>query len=102
MEWKQVIINFKQNTGSQDALGNPIYTHSTVDSYKGRFTEFNENEYTTLGYETIKNTRKIIVPEFPRQLYRNVEKIIIEGESYKVTNYKDLHKYGLFYISRYR
>ena len=102
MEWKQVTINFKQDSGSQDALGNPIYTYSTVDSYKGRFTEFNENEYATLGYETIRNTRKILVPEFARQLYRDVEKIIIEGESYKVTNYKDLRKYGLFYISRYR
>ena len=55
-----------------------------------------------LGYQTYSDVRKILIPNIDRLKSKSVVKITVEDEVYNVDRYKDLRKYGLFYISRYR
>lgn len=102
MRWEDVILKFKRTDGSEDVLGNPIVSYYWQSGYKCRFTEFNQVDFQMLGYDTYANSRKIIIPGFDRQIFLNLESIDVEGVEYKIDQYKDLKKYGLFYISKYR
>lgn len=102
MQWKPITITLKQNNGQEDALGNPIYSKTNVDTFAGRFTEYNQTDYTMLGYDTYVDSRKLLIPNFDRTLYDSVVNITVENKVYSVDMYKDLVKYGLFYITRYR
>ena len=102
MQWLPVKLTIKPASEYTDELGNPIY--GTVDEvdYVGRYTEFNQNDFQILGYETYSDVRKILIPNIDREKAKSVVKITVENEVYNVDKYKDLRKYGLFYISRYR
>ena len=102
MQWEDVSLKFKQTNGAEDALGNPILSYYWHSGFKGRFTEFNQNDFQMLGYDTYVDSRKIIIYGFDRQSFPNLERIEVEGVEYKIDQYKDLKKYGLFYISKYR
>ena len=102
MQWLPVKLTINSTSENTDALGNPIYKTLNDDGYIGRYTEFNQNDFQMLGYETYSDVRKILVPNIDREKAKHVTKITVENEVYKVDSYKDLRKYGLFYISRYR
>ena len=102
MQWLPVQLTIKSTSENTDALGNPIYKTLEDDGYIGRYTEFNQNDFQMLGYETYSDVRKILIPNIDRLKAKAVVKITVEDEVYKVDSYKDLRKYGLFYISRYR
>lgn len=102
MQWLPVKLTIKSTSENTDALGNPIYETVEDDGYSGRYTEFNQNDFQILGYETYSDVRKILIPNIYREKAKSVTKITVENEVYKVDSYKDLKKYGLFYISRYR
>ena len=102
MQWLPVQLTIKSTSENTDALGNPIYKTLEDDGYIGRYTEFNQNDFQMLGYETYSDVRKILIPNIDRLKANAVVKITVEDEVYKVDSYKDLRKYGLFYISRYR
>lgn len=102
MQWKQIIVTVKQDSGEEDALGNPIYSKVDIDTFNGRFTEYNQTDFSMLGYDTYSDSRKLLIPNFNRELYDNVISFTVEGKVYNVDMYKDLTKYGLFYITRYR
>lgn len=102
MQWLPVKLTTKSTSDETDELGNPIYGTVERDGYTGRYTEFNQNDFQMLGYETYSDVRKILIPNVDREIASNVTKITVEDEVYKVDSYKDLRKYGLFYISRYR
>ena len=102
MQWLPVKLTIKSTSENTDALGNPIYDTLEDASYVGRYTEFNQNDFQILGYETYSDVRKILIPNIYREKAKHVTKITVENEVYKVDSYKDLRKYGLFYISWYR
>lgn len=102
MRWLPIKLTIKSTSQSEDELGNPIYETIQNSDYVGRYTEFNQTDFQMLGYETYSDVRKILIPNFDRSLARLVTKITVENEVYNVDSYKDLKKYGLFYISRYR
>ena len=102
MQWLPVKLTIKSTSENTDALGNPIYGTVEYGGYSGRYTEFNQNDFQMLGYETYSDVRKILIPNIDRLKAKSVTKITVENEVYKVDSYKDLKKYGLFYISRYR
>lgn len=102
MQWLPVKLTIKSTSENTDALGNPIHETVEDDGYSGRYTEFNQNDFQILGYETYSDVRKILIPNIYREKAKSVTKITVENEVYKVDSYKDLRKYGLFYISRYR
>ena len=102
MQWLPVKLTIKPASEYTDELGNPIYGAVTNDEYVGRYTEFNQNDFQMLGYETYSDVRKILIPNIDREKAKSVVKITVENEVYNVDKYKDLRKYGLFYISRYR
>ena len=103
MQWLPVKLTIKSASEDTDELGNPIYgTTVDNDGYVGRYTEFNQNDFQMLGYETYSDVRKILIPNIDREKAKSVVKITVENEVYNVDKYKDLRKYGLFYISRYR
>ena len=102
MQWLPVKLTIKPASEYTDALGNPIYGTDNEDGYVGRYTEFNQNDFQMLGYETFSDVRKILIPNIDREKAKSVVKITVENEVYNVDKYKDLRKYGLFYISRYR
>lgn len=102
MQWLPVKLTIKSTSENTDALGNPIYKTREDDGYIGRYTEFNQNDFQMLGYETYSDVRKILIPNIDREKANSVVKITVENEVYNVDGYKDLKKYGLFYISRYR
>lgn len=102
MQWLPIKLTIKSVSEETDELGNPIYRTVNDDEYTGRYTEFNQNDFQILGYETYSDVRKILIPNIDRLKAKSVTKITIENEVYKVDSYKDLRKYGLFYISRYR
>ena len=102
MQWLPVKLTIKSSSEETDELGNPIYGTVDNDGYVGRYTEFNQNDFQVLGYETYSDVRKILIPNIDREKAKSVVKITVENEVYNVDKYKDLRKYGLFYISRYR
>lgn len=102
MQWLPVKITTKSASANTDELGNPIYETIENDGYIGRYTEFSQNDFQMLGYETYSDVRKILIPNIDRIKAKLVTKITVENEVYNVDSYKDLRKYGLFYISRYR
>lgn len=102
MQWLPITLTIKSTSQSEDELGNLIYEKIENSDYVGRYTEFNQTDFQILGYETYSDVRKILIPNFDRNLARLVTKITVENEVYNVDSYKDLRKYGLFYISRYR
>lgn len=102
MQWLPVKLTIKPASEYTDELGNPIYGTVDNDGYIGRYTEFNQNDFQVLGYETFSDVRKILIPNIDREKAKSVVKITVENEAYNVDKYKDLRKYGLFYISRYR
>ena len=102
MQWLPVKLTIKPASEYTDELGNPIYGTVDNDGYIGRYTEFNQNDFKVLGYETFSDVRKILIPNIDREKAKSVVKITVENEVYNVDKYKDLRKYGLFYISRYR
>lgn len=102
MQWLPVKLTIKSTSENTDALGNPIYKTLNDDGYIGRYTEFNQNDFQMLGYETYSDVRKILIPNIDREKAKSVTKITVEDEVYNVDRYKDLRKYVLFYISRYR
>ena len=102
MQWLPVKLTIKPASEYTDELGNPIYATADEDGYVGRYTEFNQTDFQVLGYETYSDVRKILIPNIDRAKARSVVKITVEDEVYNVDKYKDLRKYGLFYISRYR
>lgn len=102
MQWLPVKLTIKSASEYTDELGNPIYGTVDNDGYVGRYTEFNQNDFQMLGYETYSDVRKILIPNIDREKAKSVVKITVENEVYNVDKYKDLRKYGLFYISRYR
>lgn len=102
MQWLPVKLTTKSTSEETDELGNPIYATVEVDGYLGRFTEFNQTDFQLLGYETYSDIRKILIVGIDREKAKSVTKITVEDEAYNVDSYKDLRKYGLFYISRYR
>lgn len=102
MQWLPVKLTIKSTSEVMDGLGNPILAAVDVDGYLGRFTEFNQTDFQMLGYETFSDVRKILIPSIDRKKAKSVVKITVENEVYNVDKYKDLRKYGLFYISRYR
>ena len=102
MQWLPVKLTIKPASEYTDELGNPIYGTVDEDDYTGRYTEFNQNDFQVLGYETYSDVRKILIPNIDREKAKSVVKITVENEVYNVDKYKDLRKYGLFYISRYR
>ncbi|WAX17966.1 hypothetical protein SG586P1_00011 [Streptococcus phage SG586P1] len=102
MQWLPIKLTIKSTSQSEDELGNLIYETIQNSDYVGRYTEFNQTDFQMLGYETYSDVRKILIPNFDRNLARLVTKITVENEVYNVDSYKDLRKYGLFYISRYR
>lgn len=102
MQWLPVQLTIKSTSENTDALGNPIYKTLEDDGYSGRYTEFNQNDFQILGYETYSDIRKILIPKIDRLKAKSIVKITVEDEVYSVDRYKDLRKYGLFYISRYR
>ena len=102
MQWLPVKLTIKSASENTDELGNPIYETVEDDGYSGRYTEFNQNDFQILGYETYSDIRKLLIPNIDRVKAKSVTKITVEDEVYKVDRYKDLRKYGLFYISRYR
>ena len=102
MQWLPVKLTIKPASEYTDELGNPIYGTVDNDGYVGRYTEFNQNDFQMLGYETYSDGRKILIPNVDREKAKSVVKITVENEVYNVDKYKDLRKYGLFYISRYR
>lgn len=102
MQWLPVKLTIKSASEEADELGNPIYGTVDNDGYVGRYTEFNQNDFQMLGYETYSDVRKILIPNIDRVKAKSVVKITVENEVYNVDKYKDLRKYGLFYISRYR
>lgn len=102
MQWLPVKLTAKSTSENTDALGNPIYGIVEYGGYIGRYTEFNQNDFQMLGYETYSDVRKILIPNIDREKAKSVTKITVENEVYNVDSYKDLRKYGLFYISRYR
>lgn len=102
MQWLPVELTITSASEETDELGNPIYGTAEEDGYVGRYTEFNQNDFQILGYETYSDVRKILIPNIDRVKAKSVVKITVESEVYNVDKYKDLRKYGLFYISRYR
>lgn len=102
MQWLPVKLTIKSTSEDTDELGNPIYGTADEDGFVGRYTEFNQNDFQVLGYETYSDVRKILIPNIDREKAKSVVKITVENEVYNVDKYKDLRKYGLFYISRYR
>ena len=102
MQWLPVKLTIKPASEYTDELGNPIYGTVDNDGYVGRYTEFNQNDFQMLGYETYSDVRKILIPNVDREKAKSVVKITVGNEVYNVDKYKDLRKYGLFYISRYR
>ena len=102
MQWLPVKLTIKPASEYTDELGNPIYGTADEDGYVGRYTEFNQTDFQVLGYETYSDVRKILIPNIDREKAKSVVKITVENEVYNVDKYKDLRKYGLFYISRYR
>ena len=102
MQWLPVKLTIKPASEYTDELGNPIYGTVEEDGFVGRYTEFNQNDFQMLGYETYSDVRKILIPNIDRVKAKSVVKITVENEVYNVDKYKDLRKYGLFYISRYR
>ena len=102
MQWLPVKLTIKSASEDTDELGNPVYETVDNDGYVGRYTEFNQNDFQMLGYETYSDVRKILIPNIDREKAKSVVKITVENEVYNVDKYKDLRKYGLFYISRYR
>ena len=102
MQWLPVKLTIKPASEYTDELGNPIYGTVDNDGYIGRYTEFNQNDFQMLAYETYSDVRKILIPNIDREKAKSVVKITVENEVYNVDKYKDLRKYGLFYISRYR
>lgn len=102
MQWLPVKLTIKSTSEETDELGNPIYGTAEEDGYVGRYTEFNQNDFQVLGYETYSDVRKVLIPSIDRVKAKSVVKITVEDEAYNVDKYKDLRKYGLFYISRYR
>ena len=102
MQWLPVKLTIKPASEYTDELGNPIYGTVDNDRYIGRYTEFNQKDFQMLGYETYKKKKKILIPNIDREKAKSVVKITVENEVYNVDKYKDLRKYGLFYISRYR
>ena len=102
MQWLPVKLTIKPASEYTDELGNPIYGTVDNDGCVGRYTEFNQNDFQMLGYETYSDVRKILIPNIDREKAKSVVKITVENEVYNVDKYKDLRKYGLFYISRYR
>ena len=102
MQWLPVKLTINSTSENTDALGNPIYKTLNDDGYIGRYTEFNQNDFQMLGYETYSDVRKILIQNIDREKAKHVTKITVENEVYNVDSYKDLRKYGLFYISRYR
>ena len=102
MQWLPVKLTIKPASEYTDELGNPIYGTVDNDGYVGRYTEFNQTDFQMLGYETYSDVRKILIPNIDREKAKSVVKITVENEVYNVDKYKDLRKYGLFYISRYR
>ena len=102
MQWLPVKLTIKPASEYTDELGNPIYGTVDNDGYIGRYTEFNQTDFQMLGYETYSDVRKILIPNIDRDKAKSVVKITVENEVYNVDKYKDLRKYGLFYISRYR
>ena len=102
MQWLPVKLTIKSASEETDELGNPIHGTTDEDGFVGRYTEFNQNDFQVLGYETFSDVRKILIPNIDREKAKSVVKITVEDEVYNVDKYKDLRKYGLFYISRYR
>lgn len=102
MQWLPVKLTIKSIGENTDALGNPIYETVDDNGYVGRYTEFNQNDFQMLGYQTYSDVRKLLIPNIDRKKAKSVVKITVEDEVYNVDRYKDLRKYGLFYISRYR
>lgn len=102
MQWLPVKLTTKSTSEETDELGNPIHATVDVDGYLGRFTEFNQTDFQLLGYETYSDIRKLLIVGIDREKAKSVTKITVEDEAYNVDSYKDLRKYGLFYISRYR
>lgn len=102
MQWLPIKLTIKSTSKNTDELGNPIYETVENDGYIGRYTEFSQADFQMLGYKTYSDARKILIPNIDREIAKSVTKITVENEVYKVDSYKDLRKYGLFYISRYR
>lgn len=102
MQWLPVKLTIKSASENTDELGNIIYETVENGGYIGRYTEFNQNDFQMLGYDTYSDVRKILIPNIDREKAKSVTKITVEDEVYNVDSYKDLRKYGLFYISRYR
>ena len=102
MQWLPIKLTIKSTSENTDALGNTIYETVEDNGYSGRYTEFNQNDFQMLGYETYSDIRKLLIPNIDRLKAKSVVKITVEDEIYNVDKYKDLRKYGLFYISRYR
>jgi hypothetical protein len=102
MQWLPIKLTIKSASVNTDELGNPIYGTVEYDGYIGRYTEFNQTDFQILGYETYSDVRKILIPNIDRTKAKSVTKITVENEVYNVDSYKDLRKYVLFYISRYR
>lgn len=93
---------FEKKSGEQDVLGNEITSEVQSQRSRGQFTEWNANDVAVLGYNTIQGTRKFITPELTREESKTLRKVIVEGDTYTVKSVKDLRKYILLTISKYR
>ena len=96
MQWLPVKLTIKPASEYTDELGNPIYGTVDNDGYIGRYTEFNQNDFQMLGYETYSDVRKILIPNIDREKAKSVVKITVENEVYKKEKKKEKRKYEIY------
>ncbi|MBS6629032.1 MAG: hypothetical protein KH282_08125 [Clostridiales bacterium] len=98
MKWIRVELIEPQQTGT-DALGNPVTQDRCTGFSYARFTPWTEKDVALTGRTVTQNDRKLLVRSALVRLPA-CSRVIVEGETYAITEKQKLGRFTLFVIKR--
>ena len=98
MKWIRASLIEPQPNGT-DALGNTVWQNRCVAFAAARFTPWTEKDAALTGRTVTQNDRKLLVRSALSRLPA-CSRVIVEGETYAITEKQKLGRFTLFVIKR--
>lgn len=98
MKWIRASLIEPQQIGT-DALSNAVMQDRCVGFIAARFTPWTEKDVALTGRTVTQNDRKLLVRSALSRLPA-CSRVIVEGETYAITEKQKLGRFSLFVIKR--
>lgn len=102
MRYISIAFLTQKQTGT-DVLGNPVMeTETGAKWYRGRFTEWSAEETALEGRDLTKAARRLLT-DAPLSVCRTADGVQTDGgENYRILSVKELERWRLLYVERWR